>query len=100
MQANTLYVGNLSSSTTNTELKTLFSKYGTVERVKIIPGRDFKFVEMSSPWEAEAAKRNLNGFDFHGRPLRVDAVRPPKAGPDKSFRSNRHRGAIRIDRPA
>jgi nucleolin len=78
MEANTLYVGNLSPSTSNMELKILFSRYGKVERVKIIPGRDFKFVEMSNQSEAEIAEKNLNGYDFKGRPLRVDAVRPPR----------------------
>lgn len=74
MEARMLYVGNLSPATTNVELKVLFSKYGKVERVKIVPGRDFKYVQMSNHVEAESAKNNLNGFDFNGRPLRVEGL--------------------------
>ena len=39
MNSNKLYVGNLSYSLSNDELKEVFEKYGTVQNVKIIEGR-------------------------------------------------------------
>ncbi len=37
------------------------------------------FVEMSSQAETETAKKELDGFDFKGRKLKVDLARPPKS---------------------
>ena len=79
MQGSKLYVGNLTYSVTNEQLKELFSNYGEVKEVNIIEGRGFGFVEMSSPAEAEKAKEALNGSDFEGRTLKVDEARPPRS---------------------
>jgi len=54
-----LYVGNLSYSTTEDDLRTLFTQAGTVASVALIKDRDsgqskgFAFVEMSTQVEAE-----------------------------------------------
>ena len=79
MQGSKLYVGNLSYSVTEEQLRELFSNYGEVKEVRIIPGRDFGFVEMSDSAEAEKAKEALNGSDFEGRTLKVDEARPPRS---------------------
>ena len=79
MQGSKLYVGNLSFSVTNEQLKELFSNYGEVREVNVIEGRGFGFVEMSSPAEAEKAKEALNGSDLEGRTLKVDEARPPRS---------------------
>ena len=53
-----LYVGNLSYSTTEDDLRTLFTQAGTVTSVALIKDRDsgqskgFAFVEMSTQVEA------------------------------------------------
>mgnify|MGYP001058705319 CR=1 FL=1 len=78
MQGSKLYVGNLSYSITDKELKELFSNHGEVKEVNIIEGKGFGFVEMSSQAEAEKAKEELNGYEFKGRTLRVDEARPPR----------------------
>ena len=78
MPGNSLYVGNLSYSVTEEQLRELFSNHGEVKEIRMIPGRDFAFVEMSSSSEAEAAKTALNGSDFEGRTLKVDEARPPR----------------------
>ncbi len=80
MPGNSLYVGNLSYSVTEEQLRELFSNHGEVKEIRMIPGRDFGFVEMSSSSEAEAAKTALNGSDFEGRTLKVDEARPPGSG--------------------
>ncbi|MDI6782201.1 MAG: RNA-binding protein [bacterium] len=74
-----LYVGNLTYSVTNEQLRELFSTYGEVNQVNIIEGKGFGFVELSTPEEAAKAKEALNGSDFIGRTLRVDEARPPKS---------------------
>nr|HID57972.1 RNA-binding protein [Desulfobacterales bacterium] len=53
MQGRKLYVGNLSYSVTNEQLEDLFSNYGLVEKVNVIEGKGFGFVEMSTRSEAE-----------------------------------------------
>ena len=79
MQGSKLYVGNLTYSVTNEQLKELFSNYGEVKEVNVIVGRGFGFVEMSNPSEAEKAKEALNGSDLEGRTLKVDEARPPRS---------------------
>jgi RNA recognition motif-containing protein len=86
MQGSKLYVGNLSYSVVNDDLKELFSNYGIVEEVKVIEGKGFGFVEMSTQAEAEKAKEALSGFDLKGRTLRVDEARPRRNRQRRGYR--------------
>ena len=86
MQGSKLYVGNLSYSVTNEQLKELFSDYGEVREVNIIESRGFGFVEMSNQSEAEKAKEALDGSEFSGRSLRVDEARPPRSRQRRDYR--------------
>ena len=70
-----LYIGNLSYSATNDELRELFASYGNVKEARVIQGRGFGFVEMGSDEEAKKAMEGLNGFYFKGRKLKVDEAR-------------------------
>ncbi len=87
-----LYVGNLTFSMTEGDLRAMFAPYGTVERVSLVTDRDtgrsrgFGFVEMASDTEAAAAIAALNGKDSGGRPLTVNEARP------KTERSSGGRG--------
>ena len=83
MQGGKLYVGNLNYSVTSEELRELFSAHGEVKEVKVIEGKGFGFVEMSSVAEAEAAKEALNGNEFKGRTMKVDEARPPRERGDR-----------------
>jgi len=67
------------------QLEELFNAHGTVSSTKIIEGKGFGFVEMSSPEEAGKAKDALNDTDFDGRPLKIDEARPPR--PRTEYRS-------------
>src|ERR687891_1530003 len=77
-----LYVGNLSYSTTEDDLRTLFFQAGTVTSVAVIKDRDsgqpkgFAFVEMSNQSEAQKAVSMFNGFSMGDRELRVSLARP------------------------
>lgn len=75
MHGSKLFVGNLSYSVTQEQLKELFSQHGTVVDIRIIGDKGFGFVEMSSQSEAENAKNALDGFNFDGRNMRVDEAR-------------------------
>jgi RNA recognition motif-containing protein len=78
MQATKLYVGNLVFSVTGKDLEELFSQHGTVKEAKLIQGKGFAFVEMSSQLEAERAKAALDNSEFKGLNLKVQAAKPPK----------------------
>lgn len=84
MESNKLYVGNLTYSVNEAQLKELFAQFGTVNDVRVIERKGFGFVEMSSPEEAENAKEALNNTVFEGRTLRVEEARPQR--PRSDFR--------------
>ena len=89
MHGSKLFVGNLSYSVTQEQLKELFSKHGTVVDIRIIGDKGFGFIEMSNQTEAENAKNELDGFNFEGRNLRVDeahARNDRKGGGGRNFR--------------
>ena len=73
-----LYVGNLSFTSSEEEIKTMFAQFGEVTSVTIIKDRDtgrsrgFGFVEMEN---ADAAIAQLNGKEFGGRALTVNEAR-------------------------
>ena len=81
-----LYVGNLSYSTGENELRELFSQHGEVTSVAVITDRDsgrskgFGFVEFANDAEAQAAISALNGKDMAGRSLTVSEARPKGEG--------------------
>ncbi len=77
-----LFVGNLPFGISEGDLRTMFEKYGTVERASIITDRDtgksrgFGFVEMPDDSAAEQAIAGLNGKDMGGRAMSVSEARP------------------------
>jgi RNA recognition motif-containing protein len=80
-----LYVGNLSYSVTDEELKELFAKYGDVKQANVIEGKGFGFIEMVNADNAEKAKKELNGSDFKGRALRIEEARPQKPRESRGY---------------
>lgn len=84
---NKLYVGNLSYSTTEDDLRDLFAEAGSVQSVALIKDRDsgrskgFAFVEMSTDDEAQKAIEQFHGQDYQGRPLTVNVARPREDRP-------------------
>jgi len=77
-----LYIGNLSYSTTEDDLRSLFFQAGTVTSVTLIKDRDsgqskgFAFVEMGNQAEAQKAISMFNGHNMGDRELRVSLARP------------------------
>ena len=95
MEGKRLYVGNLTYSVNEAQLRELFSKYGDVVSAKVIEQKGFGFVEMGTSEEAQAAMDGLNQTVFEGRTLRIDEARPmqPRSdfGSGGSYGGNRRR---------
>jgi len=79
-----LYVGNLSYSTTEEDIREAFAKIGEVASAKLIidptngRSKGFAFVEMASDEDAQKAISSLNGTDLQGRTINVNEARPPQ----------------------
>ncbi len=77
-----IYVGNLSSTVTEDQLRKLFSEHGEVTAVKIIKdkftgeARGFAFVDMADNAAGQAAIEKTNGMELDGKRLRVNEARP------------------------
>ena len=98
---NKLYVGNLPYTTTDADLKNLFSSYGAVDSASVLMdkmsgrSRGFGFVEMTNDEEAMKAIETLNGQEFEGRKLVVNEARPlADRPPRRSFGGGAGRGGF------
>lgn len=82
-----IFVGNLSYGAGESDIRSLFEQYGTVERASIVTDREtgqargFGFVEMANDAEAERAIAALNGREVNGRALTVNVARPKAERP-------------------
>ena len=80
-----IYVGNLAFSVTESELRSAFEEYGSVEKVSIIKDREtgrsrgFAFVEMNDDVEAKKAIEELNLASINDRKITVNEARPKPA---------------------
>jgi RNA recognition motif-containing protein len=80
-----LYVGNLPFTSTEEEIRNMFTPFGEVSSVAIINDREtgrsrgFGFVEMEN---ADAAAAELNGKEYGGRTMTVNEAREraPRTG--------------------
>ena len=92
-----IFVGNLDPTTTETQLRDLFSAYGSVESVSIVQDRDtqgprgFAFVEMIDASAARTAIESLNGFRLNERELRLNEARAKDDNDPAQDTSREHR---------
>jgi len=76
-----MYVGNLPYSSSEDDVRELFSQYGEVGDVNVVRDREtgrsrgFGFVEMGQD-QADEAMSNLDGSKFGGRTLKVNEAKP------------------------
>lgn len=81
-----IFVGNLDFAATESSVRSLFERYGTVDRVNLMKDREtgrsrgFAFVEMSENAQADQAIAGLNGANLDGRALNVNEARPKSQG--------------------
>ena len=77
-----LYVGNLLFNVGENDLRTAFEQFGQLTEVRLImdkfsgKSKGFGFIEMPSKDEAEKAISEMNGKEFMGRTLIVNAAKP------------------------
>ena len=82
-----IYVGNLSYSTTEDDLRAVFGNFGEVTSAAVIKDREtgrskgFGFVEMANDDEAREAMASLNGSELQGRQVQVNEARPREERP-------------------
>jgi RNA recognition motif-containing protein len=99
-----IYVGNLSTDTSEDDLRQAFEPFGDVASIRILrdrttgESRGFGFVEMPAEAQAKAAIEQMNGKELKGNPLSVEAgkARPASMG---GGRPSRGPGGPRGGRP-
>jgi cold-inducible RNA-binding protein len=76
-----IYVGNLSTETSEDELRAAFEAFGEVAMVRIVrdkatgASRGFGFVEMPAEDQAQTAIEQMNGKELQGNQLSVEVGR-------------------------
>ncbi|CAN8073980.1 unnamed protein product [Agarophyton chilense] len=72
-----IYVGNLEPSVTDYQLMTAFRpRYGSVRHAKVVcneygQSRGYGFVRFANAHDAERAVNEMQGFEFHSKPIRL-----------------------------
>lgn len=80
-----LFVGNLSFTTGEAELRDAFAPFGTVTEVNVVSDRytgrprGFAFVTLTTDEEAKAAIEKLNGVTLDGNVIAVNEAKPEGA---------------------
>ena len=86
MSLSKIYVGNLSYTTTEDELRDYFSQFGNIQDIKLIidfaTGRSkgFGFITYASDKDCESAVKTSNGVELGGRKLKVNIAREDNRG--------------------
>lgn len=84
-----IYVGNLSYTAEEKDLRQAFEAFGAVASASVIMdkmsgrSRGFGFVEMPNNAEGQKAIEALNGADLCGRPMRINEARPKTEGGER-----------------
>jgi len=86
-----IFVGNLSFSATENDVRGVFEAFGVVSSVRIKKksgknSRGFGFVSMPDEIQAQAAIAGLQNKEFMGRPLSVTIERPKPVKPKKDYK--------------
>jgi RNA recognition motif-containing protein len=87
-----IYVGNLSYSVSDDDLRQTFSRFGEVSQVNLIKdkftgeSKGFGFVEMTNNSQADAAIKGLNGTEMKGRNVTVNQAKPKTERPSQGRR--------------
>lgn len=98
---NRLYVGNLSYSTSEADLRELFGRSGNIRSINVMMDRmtnqprGFAFVEMETPAEALKAIQACDGQEVDGRNLKVNEAKPMENRSGGSYGGDRGKSSDR-----
>ena len=76
-----LYVKNILPNTNKAQLNELFSKFGSIESIKVLPKENealYAFVCFTLPEDASRAKAELNGTTFNNKQLYINHYEMPE----------------------
>ena len=82
-----IYVGNLSNTVSENDLRDTFQAFGEVSKAAVIKdkfsgeSRGFGFVEMPKKEEGDKAISMMNGRDLKGRSAKVNEAKPRTDSP-------------------
>jgi RNA recognition motif-containing protein len=82
-----IYVGNLSNTVSENDLRDAFQAFGEVSKAAVIKdkfsgeSRGFGFVEMPKKEEGDKAISMMNGRDLKGRSAKVNEAKPRTDSP-------------------
>ncbi|XP_057460509.1 flowering time control protein FPA-like isoform X1 [Actinidia eriantha] len=76
--SNNLWVGNLSTDVTDSDLMSLFSKYGAVDSITAYASRSYAFVYFKRVEHAKAALEALHGTYLRGNSMKIEFAKPAK----------------------
>ncbi|KTC99230.1 RNA recognition motif domain-containing protein [Legionella feeleii] len=85
MKFNKIYIGSLSTSTTEQDLKNMFSEFGSINEIKFITdmytgiSKGFAFITYTSSSSASKALI-MNEKEFNDRTMRVSIARKKESG--------------------
>uniref|UniRef100_A0ACD6AFL9 Uncharacterized protein n=1 Tax=Avena sativa TaxID=4498 RepID=A0ACD6AFL9_AVESA len=95
------FVGSLSWSTNDADLKDAFAKFGRVTETKVVldkfsgRSRGFGFVTFDDKKAMEEAVEAMNGIDLDGRNITVERAQPQGSGRDRDGDRDYSRGGGR-----
>lgn len=76
LKSNNLWVGSLTTDTTESDLTELFGRYGDIDRITAYSARSFAFIYYRHVEEAVAAKEALQGANLNGSQIKIEYARP------------------------
>ncbi|KAL6582273.1 hypothetical protein OROMI_006287 [Orobanche minor] len=76
--SNNLWIGNVSSDVNETELKSLFEKYGKIDSVTTYPSRNYAFIYFKDVDAAKSARQGLQGHVLRRSSLKIEFAKLAK----------------------
>ena len=90
--SNSLWVGSLHPDVGEQELGDVFSRFGDIDSIRLLQGKNCAFVTYRSISEAQAAYAEMNGFELFGQMLKVNFAAMRELREDRDRRNQDDRG--------
>eukprot|EP01120_Amphizonella_sp_Union-15-10_P012438 TRINITY_DN5519_c0_g2_i1.p1 TRINITY_DN5519_c0_g2~~TRINITY_DN5519_c0_g2_i1.p1 ORF type:complete len:639 (+),score=147.82 TRINITY_DN5519_c0_g2_i1:61-1977(+) len=67
-----LWLGNVDPSTTEDQIRSTFIQFGSIEKIRVLPGKNCAFVNFADLNAALEAKKRMQGHVLNGRNLKIN----------------------------